>query len=458
MRVVVTGGAGQLGSRLLRRLAHDRKVKAITCIDLRPHAIASPKITAVKCDVRDPDIARHIEGHDALVHLAFVVTEARPRPEVEAINVGGSANVFAAAARCGVSRIVYSSSIAAYGVVPGHPQPITEDARRVYQPGFAYAATKFEVEALLDRFEVEHPAIAISRLRPAILIGHDMEHALGDALRRGRIFALDTAPLPIVWDEDVAEAAALALAKPSRGAFNLAADEALSPGDLAARGGLRALRAPRSVARAAAATSPWLSKLGIGRAVDPAWLDTGGVSMVISSERAKRELGWRPRCATAADVILRYRAEVPRRLDPRIALFFRSIDMYAQKQPREPARGSTPLIHLRLTGPDGGDFTIVLREGRVSFRRGIPRPPGSALTLSTAMFRRLLAGQADLTTAQMVGQVLLEGDPTATMVLGTVFTTFRAKGAEPGWRGAVARRLAAWFAHSTGTTTAPAQG
>ncbi len=127
MRVVVTGGAGQLGSRLLRRLAHDRKVKAITCIDLRPHAIASPKITAVKCDVRDPDIARHIEGHDALVHLAFVVTEARPRPEVEAINVGGSANVFAAAARCGVSRIVYSSSIAAYGVVPGHPQPITEE-------------------------------------------------------------------------------------------------------------------------------------------------------------------------------------------------------------------------------------------------------------------------------------------------------------------------------------------
>src|SRR5262245_13311390 len=182
MKVVVTGGSGQLGSRVLRRLAADRKIKAITSIDLRPPAIASPKIRAVTADVRDPDIARHLKDHDALVHLAFVVTEVRPRDELRGINVGGSANVFKAAAAEGLTQIVYSSSIAAYGVVPGHPEPITEDTPRVHQESFAYSSAKFEVEALLDRFVLEHPSIAVARLRPAILVGHDMEHALGYGL------------------------------------------------------------------------------------------------------------------------------------------------------------------------------------------------------------------------------------------------------------------------------------
>ena len=447
VRVVVTGGSGQLGSRVLRRLAGERKVKAITSIDLRAPAIASPKIHAVTADVRDPDIARHIAEHDALVHLAFVITEVRPREEVNAINVGGSANVFAAAARAKMTQIVYSSSIAAYGVVPGHPEPITEDTPRVHQPSFAYAATKFEVEAALDRFESEHPSIAVVRLRPAILVGHDMDHALGYGLRRGRIVDIDDAPLPIVWDEDVADAVALALLSGARGAFNVAADDALAPRELAARGGLRAVRVPRSVARAAAVASPWLSRLGIGRAMDPAWLESAGVRMIISSERAKRELGWRPRCKTAVDVIARHQSEVPRGLDPRLALFFRAAERASQMRPPDESRTMSLLLHVRLTGRDGGDLAITFERGRISVRRGVPRPPNAALTLTTATLRRLLAGQTDVTSAQMLGQVRLEGDPTGVMLLGGIVTSFRAAGTQPGFRGALARRLTAWFSH-----------
>jgi UDP-glucose 4-epimerase len=456
MKVVVTGGSGQLGSRVLRRLAAERKVKAISSIDLRPPAVASPKIRAITADVRDPDLAAHMAEHDAVVHLAFVVTEARPRAEVDAINVGGSANVFAAAARAGVGRIVYSSSIAAYGVVPGHPEPITEDTPRVHQKGFAYAATKFEVEAWLDRFDVEHPNIAVARLRPAILLGHDMDHALGHSLRSGRLFDLGDAPLPIVWDEDIADAVALALLAGARGAFNVAADDALPPRELARRGGLRAVRVPRSVARTAAAVSPWLARIGIGQATDPAWLETAGVRMIVSSEKAKRELGWRPRCPTAADVIVRHRAEVPRHLDRRIAFFFRAIERASQK--REPDDSRKLVIHLRLTGPDGGDLTIALERGRIGVRRGVPRPPQAALTLATTTFRKLLAGEADVTTAQMVGQVRLEGDPTAVMVLGSVVAGFRAAGQEPGWRGSAARRLGSWISHAPKRAVVSAEG
>jgi len=445
MRVVVTGGAGQLGSRVLRRLAADRKVKGITSIDLRPVAVASPKVQAIAADVRDPDLARHLQGHDALVHLAFVVTEARPREEVEDINVRGSGNVFEAAASAGIAQIVYSSSIAAYGVVPGHPEPITEETPRVFQKDFAYSATKFEVEALLDRFQLEHPNIAVARLRPAILVGFDMEHSMGDGLRKRQLVELDKAPLPIVWDEDVAEAAALALAKNARGAFNLAADDALPVRELARRTGLRAVSVPRAIARAAVRASPFLARLGIGRATDPAWLESTGVRMIISSERAKRELEWRPRCPTAVDVILRHKAEVPRKLDRRIGFFFRTVERASQKREPDDARAASLRVHLRLTGPDGGDLTIRFEKGRVAVQRGVPRPPDATLVLSTATLRRLLAGQADVTSAQMMGQVRLDGDPTAVMVLGGIVAAFRAAGEEPGLRGAFARRLTSWF-------------
>jgi UDP-glucose 4-epimerase len=450
MKVVVTGGAGQLGSRVLRRLAQERRVKAITCIDLRQPAVASPKIRPVIGDVRDPDIARHLEGHDALVHLAFVVTEARPRAEVQSINVDGSANVFGAAVVAGLTQIVYSSSIAAYGVVPGHPEPITEDTPRVHQPDFAYAATKFEVEALLDELEAQHPAITVARLRPAILVGHDMDHALGDGLRRGQLAELGSgggAPFPIVWDEDVADAVALALLGGKRGAFNLAADDALPVRELAARGGLRLVKVPRWAVRAFLAASPWLARLGVGRAMDPAWVDSAGVRMVISSERAKRELGWRPRCPTAVDVIRRHQAEVPKRFNRRMGVFFRMVALASRQRPAADARGMGFSTHLRLTGPDGGDRTIVIDQGRVSILRGVPRPPAATVTLTTDTFRRLLTGESDLTTAQLVGELRVEGEPAASMVLGAIFAGFRAAGARPGWRGKVARRMAAWFSH-----------
>src|SRR5262245_30148798 len=106
MRIVVTGGSGQLGTLVLRRLAGDRSVSSIVSIDLRPPLVASGRVRAVVADVRDPDLEKHFEGADALVHLAFQVTQHALGGAFESVNVGGSKNVFEAARRAGVRRIV----------------------------------------------------------------------------------------------------------------------------------------------------------------------------------------------------------------------------------------------------------------------------------------------------------------------------------------------------------------
>ena len=105
------------------------------------------------------------------------------QPLQGSVRVGGSKNAFNAAAAAGVKTVVYSSSVAAYGVLPGHPRPITEQTPRRLQDSFPYAAAKYRVEEFLDGFEKEHPDVAVARLRPSILIGPGMNHPLGAALR-----------------------------------------------------------------------------------------------------------------------------------------------------------------------------------------------------------------------------------------------------------------------------------
>src|SRR6185436_101790 len=295
MRVAVTGGSGQLGTVVLRRLIDERSVRGIVSLDLRPPAAGAPKLTAVSADVRDPGLARHLAGCDALVHLAFVVTRYLPRPEVDAINVEGSKNVFRSAAAAGMRKIVYTSSVAAYGLVPGHPVPIVETTPRVFQPDFAYAATKFQVEAFLDEFEREHPEVAVVRFRPGIFFGPGMDHAIGKSLRRGVFFEMGTSPLPVVWNEDVAEAIVLALKQDVRGAFNLTADAPLTSRQLADAGGLRLLRVPPRTRKAMARAVGVLGRLRIVEPIDPAWADSTDAAMIASSARAHAELGWRPR-------------------------------------------------------------------------------------------------------------------------------------------------------------------
>src|SRR5205823_2975365 len=127
---------------------------------------------------------------------------------------------------------------------------------------------------------------------------------------------------PIVWDEDVADAFLLALKSGARGAFNLAADDPLPAPELAREGGMRLLlpRGPvRAVERAVTA-------LHILPPADPGWFASGSFPLVYSSEKAKRELGWKPRCPTAREVMRRYAATVPRKLDRRIAVWARVVD------------------------------------------------------------------------------------------------------------------------------------
>jgi nucleoside-diphosphate-sugar epimerase/putative sterol carrier protein len=446
MKVAVTGGSGELGTLVLRRLLDDRSVKAVVSLDRRPPLVASGKLVSVIADVREPGFERHLEGCEAVFHFAFLVTTHAPRAVFDAVNVEGSKNVFRAAVAVGAKTIVYSSSVAAYGVAPGHAAPFVEDSPRVFVPGFAYSANKFQVEEFLDGFEKEHEDVAIARLRPVVLVGRRMEHALGAALRKRVVPSLGSNPLPVVWDEDVADAAILAWKKRARGAFNLSADDALSAEALARAAGMTVRRVPLALARGVARLSPLLARLGIADAVDPSWLDHTDAPMVASSEKAKRELGWKPRCPTAASVVQRFDEVVPWKVDRRIRLFLFLTSLVAKdKTGSNELSGFDSRIHLCLTGRGGGDFTIALKDRRMTIGPGTPRPPTASVTLSAALLLDLLAGKTDLMASQMTGKIRFDGEGHCALVFGGMITAFRVGAAAGGARGRLARAVARWF-------------
>ncbi len=114
MRVLITGGAGLVGTPISQRfvqLGWDVRV-----IGVDPDC-ALTGVQYAQCDIRDFDALKaQLPGCDAIVHLAAIPsTRTHPNAELFDINVAGTFNVFEAAEQLGIKRIVQASSINAIG-------------------------------------------------------------------------------------------------------------------------------------------------------------------------------------------------------------------------------------------------------------------------------------------------------------------------------------------------------
>ncbi|HVW25171.1 MAG TPA: NAD-dependent epimerase/dehydratase family protein [Polyangiaceae bacterium] len=448
MKVVVTGGSGQLGTLVLDRLVADRKIKKIVSLDLVPPAVPSARIDWRIADLRDPGLERYMEGADALVHLAFVVM---PRATVEtmyAVNVDGSRRLFAAAAQHSVGRIVYASSVAAYGTEPT-PGVIDETTPRRRSPSLPHADNKYEVEEHLDAFEMSHPHVTVVRLRPGVLLGRRMSIVTPGFLRKRVLPVVGDVRVPIVWDEDVADAVVRALYAGAKGAYNLVASDPIAGAELARLAGFRPFSVPRAAASAATRASSVLAPLLGERRFDAGWLDVAEIDLRVSSEKARTELGWTPRHTTSAEVAIAFGGAAPRATDRRIALFFSMAARFAKQAADDGTSGDsdglTLALHIDVTGPAGGDFSLVLEDGKVTLKSGILRPPTSRVTLSADTLLELLSGKTDVTTAALVGKIEVRGEPMGGALLGGIIDGFRRMTDARGVRGRVARGFSRWL-------------
>jgi UDP-glucose 4-epimerase len=300
LTVAVTGPTGDIGRALLRAAEREGRIGRVLGMARRPFDTAALGLTKTEYrqgDVLDRDAVDALVAEaDVVVHLAFVIVGGLE--ETRSVNLEGSRTVFAAAAAAPrVQRLVYTSSVAAYGFHADNPQPLTEVVPPRGSDGHYYSAQKAELEAAL------HEAVAGSRvapyvLRPSIVAGGDatfMIESIPALVRRLPSFMRPLLPDPgvpfqLVHQDDVATALLASIRGDGPpGAYNLAGPGELQAADLARALGWLSVPVPRASVdlTAQAARLPLVP-------AKAQWLNAFRVPVVMDTTKAREQLGWEP--------------------------------------------------------------------------------------------------------------------------------------------------------------------
>ena len=312
LTVAVTGPTGEIGVAFLRALEDSEAVTEVRGMARRPFDPESKglsKTRYVQGDVLDRDaVDRLVDGADVVVHLAFIIF-GTPKESRE-INLTGSRNVFEATVASGAQRLVYTSSVAAYGFHASNPLPLHEDLGPAGTEDFYYSAQKAELEATLEE-ALAGSDVAAYVFRPSIVGGPDSPilvtnvpyvgtpsalpkvlRGLVDKVPQPPPLILDPGvPMQIVHADDVAAALVTAVEGQGRpGYFNLAATGEFTMRDLARELGWNCV----SIPSVAVDVSAEMVKRLPAMPSQAAWIQTARISVVMDTTRAREVLGWRP--------------------------------------------------------------------------------------------------------------------------------------------------------------------
>jgi len=291
MRVFITGATGLLGRAIAAHLIEQgHRVVAL----VRPQADAT-FLRDIGADLKVGSLTEigsdssAFDGCDGLVHAAALVSPAAGWDEYERVNVDGTRAVFHAAARAGVARALYVSSVGVYGAADQLAGRVVDETAPIDRP---VAERNFYARS-------KRLAEQVSIVRPCFVYGEADRLVVPRVVRLVQPHIITTVGsgqnlLALVYAGNVAEGAVLALVSEAAAgrAYNLANDFPVTQRELfrlaaSATGGARVIvPMPVALARALLRKSSPIRQRGL------AFL---ALHNPFVSNRARQELGWSPR-------------------------------------------------------------------------------------------------------------------------------------------------------------------
>jgi len=304
MNILVTGGTGFLGGHLVEGLlqaGHEVRV------------LARSKGTNPSCEWRQgsvldrPALRDAMAGCEVVYHLAGRVDrDRRAVASLRELHVEGTRAVCELGLDLGVRRIIYASTSGVIGVSKQLDPTIDESASYPTElvARWPYYATKLEAEQLALEFVSRH-GLPLLCINPSLLLGpgDTRGSSTGDVadVLSGKVPAIPGGSINFVDVRDVASAAVAAIEKGEPGERYLlgCANWSLKRfiHTVAELGGVQAprLRAPRRLSRwSANLSAPLFYRAGLQPPLDPVSVEMSEVHWCFSSEKATRELDFRP--------------------------------------------------------------------------------------------------------------------------------------------------------------------
>ena len=313
LAVAVTGPTGEIGQAVVAALERASEVGRIIGMARRPFNPAErgwKKVSYRRGDVLDRGaVTKLLQEADVVVHLAFMIMGGAE--ESRKVNLDGSRNVFEAAVAAGMKRVVYASSVAAYGFHRDNPQPLTEDVPARGTASHYYSAQKAEVEEMLAE-ALRGSATAAYVFRPCVVAGRNAPLLIdslpytqvSERLPGPVLSLLDGVPIlkPVLPDpgvpfqlvhhDDVAAAMrAAVLGRGTPGIYNLAGPGQLTVRQLADELGWYSIPVPEL---AIDVVAEMIGRLGFLPA-RAQWIAAFREPVIMSTHKARSELRWRPK-------------------------------------------------------------------------------------------------------------------------------------------------------------------
>jgi UDP-glucose 4-epimerase len=306
-RMVVTGGAGPLGSRFVRALAA-RGTHDIVVLDLVPPPDAPPDVRHRFLDLNLPHADGTVykllkeERPDAVVHLAQIRSPSPDATYVHELNAIGSLHVLAAAGEAKVGRLILGSTTLVYGARGDNPNYLTEEHPLRPDPQDRFVRDFVEAESHARAHVRRYPEAKVTVLRFAPFMSADVRDYRAKLL--GAPFAvtlLGYDPLvQALHTDDAVQATLLAFDRPeATGVFNIAPEGVLPISSARLLFGSLPVPVPHGLAYVLYEAA-WELGIGLMPGIHAHYLR---YLCVADNRKARRLLGFVPR-RTTLDVML----------------------------------------------------------------------------------------------------------------------------------------------------------
>ena len=300
--VAITGCSGYLGNKIIQYLEAEDDVESIIGLDVRPPRNTSQKLKYISQNILEPYSEILADNKvDSAVNLAFAVGPTQDIDGARRLDIDGAKIFMESCKQASVKRVVYPSSLTAYGPNPDNPPELTEDVPLRPAMDFLYSRDKAECDQLFRDFAEENPDICVTVLRVGNVLGPTGAGSINSVTYMipmivMRLIGYDP-DMQYLHEDDLGELMSICLRKDVPGVYNAASEGSLKFSDIISLSGKIPLPMPAGLISFFLNLS-W--KLKLQSKSPPRGLDFIKYPIIMNTDKIKEATGFKFRTTRQA--------------------------------------------------------------------------------------------------------------------------------------------------------------